>query len=125
MDFSSYFWLLIWWMFFILYLIVLFQIIADIFRDHKLGGWGKALWIIALFIFPLISSLVYLIARGQGMNERQLEANQAAKQATDNYIRSVAPSVDPATQIANAKQLLDAGSITQAEFDKLKAKALA
>lgn len=125
MDFWSYFWLLIWWMFFILYLIVLFQIIADIFRDHKLGGWGKALWIIALFIFPLISSLVYLIARGQGMNERQLEANQAAKQATDNYIRSVAPSVDPATQIANAKQLLDAGSITQAEFDKLKAKALA
>ncbi len=124
MGFWDYFWLLIWWMFFIMYLMLLFQIITDIFRDHTLGGWAKAIWVVALFIFPLISSLAYLIARGQGMNDRQLAVNAAAKRATDDYIRSVAPGTDPATQIANAKGLLDSGTISQAEYDTLKAKAL-
>ena len=85
---------------------------------------AKAIWVVALFIFPLISSLAYLIARGQGMNDRQLAVNAAAKRATDDYIRSVAPGTDPATQIANAKGLLDSGTISQAEYDTLKAKAL-
>lgn len=125
MGFWDYFWLMVWMMFFIMYLIVLFQVVVDIFRDRKMNGWVKALWIIALFVIPAITALIYLIVNGKGMNERELAAEAATKRATDDYIRSVSPSVDPATQIANAKALLDKGTISQAEYDKLKAKALA
>ena len=124
MDFWGYLWLMIWWTFFILYLMVLFQIIIDIFRDSSMNGWVKAIWLVALFIVPAITALVYIIARGKGMNERELSTMQQSKAATDSYIRSVAATSDPATQIANAKSLLDSGAISQAEFDQLKAKAL-
>lgn len=124
MDFMDFFWLLIWSFFFIAYLMVLFNIIGDLFRDPSVGGGAKAFWIIFLIFFPLLASLIYLIARGKGMSERQLAAIQAQKAATDRYIQTVAGS-GPADQIASAKALLDSGSITQAEFDALKAKALA
>lgn len=123
-DFWQFFWLMVWGFFFILYLMVLFQIIIDIFRDNSINGWVKAIWLVALFIVPVITALVYIIARGKGMNERELSAVQQSKAATDSYIRSVASTTDPATQIANAKSLLDSGAISQAEFDQLKAKAL-
>ena len=126
MDFWSFFWLMVWAFFFIAYLMVLFQIIADIFRDKELSGIVKAIWIIALIFFPLITALVYLIARGRSMTERNMAAAREAQQATDEYIKSVAGSGQtPADQIASAKQLLDSGAISQAEFDALKAKALA
>ena len=124
MDFWGYLWLMIWWTFFILYLMVLFQIIVDIFRDDSMNGWAKAVWVVALFIVPAITALVYIIMRGKGMNERRAAVYQQSKEATDSYIRSVAATSDPATQIANAKSLLDSGAISQAEFDQLKAKAL-
>ena len=89
-----------------------------------MNGWVKAIWLVALFIVPAITALVYIIARGKGMNERELSTMQQSKAATDSYIRSVAATSDPATQIANAKSLLDSGAISQAEFDQLKAKAL-
>ncbi len=110
--------------FFILYLMVLFQIIIDIFRDSEMGGGMKAVWLIALFIIPAITAIIYIIVRGKGMNERELAVHQQSKNAAEDYIRSVATTADPATQIANAKSLLDSGAITQAEFDQLKAKAL-
>jgi predicted PurR-regulated permease PerM len=123
-SFWQFFWLLVWAFFFVCYLMVLFQIVADLFRDRSLSGGLKAVWIVLLLIFPLITSVVYLIARGRGMGERQVAAARDAKQATDAYIQSVAQT-SPADQIATAKQLLDAGTISQAEFDTLKAKALA
>jgi hypothetical protein len=123
-DFWDFFWLLVWSFFFIAYLIVLFQIIADLFRDHELSGWWKAVWIIFLIFLPILTSLVYLIARGRGMAERQAAAVVQAKQDTDAYIRQVA-TTSPAEQITHAKSLLDSGAITPEEFAQLKAKALA
>lgn len=122
------FWDLIWWFLavfiFVSYLFALFAIIGDIFRDSKLNGWGKAIWLFFLIFFPIITALVYLIARGKGMGERQVAAAQQYKAAQDDYIKSVA-ATSPTDQIAQAKSLLDSGAISQAEFDALKAKALA
>ncbi len=125
MDFWHFVWLMVWGFFFIVFLIILFQVIVDLFRDTDLSGGWKALWLIFLMVFPPLTTLVYLISRGKGMGERQAALAQASKQATDDYIRSVSAPTDPAAQIEKAKALLDAGSITQAEYDQLKAKALA
>ncbi|WP_223693763.1 SHOCT domain-containing protein [Leifsonia poae] len=128
MNFWDNFWNIIWiffWSFaFIAYLFALFAIVGDLFRDHKLNGWWKALWIVFLVFVPFLTALVYLIARGPGMAERsQKQAEQAQKAAT-SYIQQVAGS-SPADEIAKAKSLLDNGTITQQEFDHLKARALA
>jgi hypothetical protein len=103
----------------------LFHIIGDLFRDRELSGWWKALWLIALIIFPFLTALIYLIARGRGMAERQAGEMQRAQEATDSYIQQVAGRSNPTDQIATAKNLLDQGTITQTEFDRLKASALA
>jgi hypothetical protein len=124
-SFSDWFWLLVWTFFFVCYLMVLFQIIIDLFRDRDLSGWWKALWIIFLIIFPFLAAIIYLIARGRGMGERQAGEMRRAQAASDQYIQSVAGRSNPAEQIASAKSLLDSGAITQEEFDKLKARALA
>jgi predicted ferric reductase len=121
----SFFWLLVWSFFFVMYLMILFHIIGDLFRDRELSGWWKALWVIALIIFPFITALIYLIARGRGMAERQAGEMQRAQEATDSYIQQVAGRSNPTDQIATAKNLLDQGTITQTEFDRLKASALA
>jgi hypothetical protein len=104
---------------------ILITILIDVFRRHDLSGWGKAGWALFLIFLPLLGVLIYLIVQGKGMAERSASEQQAAKTQADDYIRSVATSVDPAEQIAKGKQLLDSGAITQAEFDALKQKALA
>ncbi|MCB9439204.1 MAG: SHOCT domain-containing protein [Mycolicibacterium sp.] len=110
---------------FVAYLIILFQIITDLFwRDHTTSGWVKAIWTVFLIVFPFLTALVYLVARGNGMAQRARDAALAAKAETDSYIREAAGR-SPAQEIADAKALLEAGAITQAEFDSLKAKALA
>jgi len=124
MDFWHWFGLLIWWFLFFAYLVILFQIIGDLFRDRQLGGWGKALWIIGLIVFPFLTALIYVIARGNGMAERQIAAVRQAQDQTDSYIRSVAGK-SATESIADAKKLLDSGAINEAEFAQLKAKALA
>lgn len=124
-NFSQWLWLLIWWFLFVVYLMILFQIIGDLFRDRELSGWWKALWIIGLVFAPFLIALIYLIARGRGMAERQVSAMQKAQANQDQYIREVAGGKSPAEHITDAKALLDAGTISQAEFDTLKAKALA
>ena len=105
----------------------LFWIFGDIFRSKDLGGGGKTVWVLFVILVPWLGILVYLIARGKGMHERQLEQMKDVQQAQNEYIKSVAggSSTNAADQIASAKGLLDSGTITQAEFDKLKAKALA
>lgn len=121
-DFVVYsFWIFVW----ISYLMVLFSIIGDIFRDHTLNGWLKALWIIFLVFVPFLTALVYLIARGPSMARRRMEDMQRAKGDTDAYIRTVATASSPSDEIAKAKTLLDNGTITQAEFDSIKARSLA
>jgi hypothetical protein len=103
---------------------LLFSIITDLFRDHKLNGWLKALWFIFLLFVPVITALIYVIARGNGMAERSQKAAAQAESATADYIRNVA-GTSPAEQITHAKQLLDSGAITKEEFEKLKKKAMA
>ena len=122
------FWDIVWFIFisfaFIAYLMILFMIITDLFRDRETGGVAKAIWIVALIFLPLLTSLVYLIARGPGMAERSEQQAEAAKQRSDEYIREVT-SAGPADTIAKAKELLDQGTITDEEFQTIKIKALA
>ena len=128
MGFWDNFWNIVWlffWSFaFIAYLFALFAIIGDLFRDHKLSGWWKAVWIIFLVFAPFITALVYLIARGNGMAERQVRDAKQAQAETEAYIRRTAGAASPADEIAKAKALLDSGTINQQEYDALKAKAL-
>jgi Phospholipase_D-nuclease N-terminal len=124
-DFWEFFWLLIWTYIFVAYLMLLFQIIADVFRDRDLGGFAKALWMIALIFVPFLSALIYLIARGRGMAERRATMARQAQAETEQYIQSVASKPNPADEIASAKGLLDDGTITQGEYERLKEKALA
>jgi hypothetical protein len=109
----------------IIFFWLLFIVFGDLFRRHDLSGWGKAGWTVFVILLPFLGVLVYLIANGTGMAERSAKDVQAAQAQSDAYIRSVASAGDPSEQIAKAKQLLDSGAITQAEFDQLKAKALA
>ena len=110
--------------FFVAYLIIMFQIVIDLFRDSELGGGSKVLWVIGLIFIPVLTAIIYIIARGRGMAGRQQASMQKAKAETETYIKEVAGK-SPAQHIADAKALLDAGTINQVEFDKLKAKALA
>ena len=128
-SFMDWFWLMIWWFLFFAFLMILFQIFGDLFRDHEASGWVKAAWVVFLIVFPLIGALIYLIARGKGMAERRSKEIAHAQSAQADYIRSVAGSsgggASAAEQVAKAKELLDSGAITQQEFAAMKAKALA
>ena len=110
--------------FMVAYLMMLFSVIADIFRDHSLSGFGKAGWLLFLLIVPVLALLIYLIARGPSMAERSMKQHQAAEAQFKQYVQGAAAEAGPAAEIAKAKELLDAGSINQDEFDALKRKAL-
>src|SRR3954453_376634 len=107
----------------IIFFWLLFTVFGDLFRRHDVSGWGKAGWTVFVILLPYLGVLIYLIANGKGMAERNVAAVQAAQSQTDDYIRTVAGG--SAEQIAKAKGLLDSGAITQAEFGQLKARALA
>lgn len=125
-DFFSNIWDALWWFLtifiFVAYLIALFSIIGDLFRDSKLNGLFKAIWLLFLIFMPFITALIYLIFRGNGMGERAAAQQAQAQAATEDYIRSVAGGAT--AQIAQAKQLLDSGAITADEYASLKAAAL-
>ena len=124
----SNFWDLVWLIFstflFVAYLIILFHIVVDVFRDSELGGMAKVLWIVGLIFVPMLTAIVYILVRGNGMAARAQASAQRAKSEADAYIKGVAAR-SPASEIAEAKALLDSGTITQEEFARLKAKALA
>ena len=119
-------WSIFWLFMFVIWFWLLIAIFGDIFRDQELSGWGKAGWSFFVIIAPYLGIFVYLIARGHGMSERALAQQQRAQQQFDAYVRQTAGAGDtPADQIAKAKELLDQGAISQAEFERLKAAALA
>jgi Phospholipase_D-nuclease N-terminal/Short C-terminal domain len=128
-SFIDIFWSLLWFYFLFLWIMILFHILSDLFRDHSLSGVTKTLWVLFLVFLPFLAALVYLLTRGKGMAERAAARQQQAQEQFEGYVRSVATPGDatasPTDQIARAKELLDAGTIDQAEFDRLKAKALA
>jgi Short C-terminal domain/Phospholipase_D-nuclease N-terminal len=119
------FWTMLIFFAFVVWIWILFTVLADIFRRHDISGWLKVLWIIFIVIIPYFGVFIYLIAEHKGMTERALKQQQAAQQQVDQYVKSVAGQGDPTEQIAKAKQLLDSGTISQAEFDQIKQKALA
>lgn len=126
-SFWDFVWLLFWTYVLVSVIIMLIQIFVDVFRDHTLSGGAKALWVIFLVFLPFLGALIYLIARGSGMAERNGVRSSRAQSDQDAYVRATAAAgpTSSADEIARAKSLLDSGTITQAEYDALKARALA
>jgi Short C-terminal domain len=116
-SFGDIFWSVLWFFFLFIWIMILFHILTDLFRDHSVSGVEKTLWVL----------FIYLIVRGKGMGERAAAQQQGAQQQFEGYVRNVAATGEttPTEQIARAKELLDAGAIDQSEFERLKAKALA
>lgn len=116
----------IWFFIWIAALMVWFRCLFDLFGDRSLSGWAKAGWAILLVVLPWLGALIYLIARGRSMTERQMSAIAERQAEQEKYIKEVASSSQsPSEQISSAKALLDSGTITQDEYETLKAKALA
>lgn len=109
---------------FVIWIWILFTIIGDLFRDHEMSGWAKALWIVFLVFIPYIGMLVYLIARGSGMRERALQAQSEAKHHMDSYIQQQAHA-SPADELHKLNDLKEKGALSSEEFDRAKAKLLA
>ena len=124
-PFLDVFWTILVFFVWVAWFMLLFRVIADIFRRHDIGGGGKVLWLIFVIVLPFLGVFVYLIAESKGMAERDIERARASQQQFDAYVRETASSGGAAAEIEKAKQLLDSGAITQAEFDSIKAKALA
>jgi hypothetical protein len=122
------FWDVVWFIFisfaFVAYLMVMFAVLGDLFRDRDTSGLAKAVWVIALIFLPLLTSLVYLVARGRGMTERNMRQAALLRQQQEAYVREVAGQTTPSDQIAQARALLDSGAISQPEYEALKTKAL-
>lgn len=122
------FWEFFWFVFvcfaFAAYLSVLFSIITDLFRDHEMSGWVKAMWLIFLFVIPFLSAMIYVIVNNDAMTRRSRDAARRHMHSQDSYIRDVAGR-SPTQQIADAKALLDTGAINEQEFQAIKAKAVA
>ena len=127
-PFLEVFWTILVFFGFVVWLWLLFTVFADIFRRHDTSGWVKVLWVAFIIVLPFLGVFVYIIAEHSGMTERTLEQQREAQSQLDTYIKSVAGpggNGGPASEIAKAKQLLDSGSITEAEFDAIKQHALA
>ena len=110
-------WILFFWM--------LFGVFGDLFGRHDISGWAKAGWTVFVIILPFLGIFVYLISQGKSMGERAQQRAQSQQTQVDDYVRSVASSGSPTEEIAKGKELYDSGAITQAEYDQLKARALA
>jgi len=124
-PFLEVFWTMLIFFAFIVWIWILFTVIADLFRRHDSSGWVKVAWIAFIIILPYLGVFVYLIAEHRGMTERAIERQQAMQSEMADYVKSVAPHEDPAEQIAKAKALLDNGTINESEFNQIKLKALA
>ena len=124
-PFLEVFWTMLIFFAFVVWIWILISIFGDIFRRRDIGGGAKTMWIIFVIVLPYLGVFVYLIAQHNGMTERAIEQQQAQQSQMAQYVQSVAAKDDPTAQIANAKTLLDQGTISQAEFDQIKQKALA
>jgi hypothetical protein len=119
------FWSMLWFFLFFIWIWLLIVVFSDIFRSHDLSGWGKALWVIFIIVFPYLGVFVYLIARGHKMQEHAVQAAQAQDAATRRYIQeTVGGSKSPADELANLADLKERGVIDDAEFQRLKAKVV-
>jgi hypothetical protein len=111
--------------FFVIWIWILITILTDLFRDHELSGWAKAVWVLFLVFIPFLTALIYLIARGEGMRDRTIKAQADAKKHFDEYVRQQAHASSPADELHKLADLKDKGALSQDEFDQAKAKLLA
>jgi hypothetical protein len=109
----------------VIFIWIAITVLIDVFRRHDISGWGKAAWTIFVVLLPWIGVLIYLIVNHEGMAERRYREAATAQAQFDEYVRTTAGPAGAASEIEKAKQLLDTGAITQAEFEAIKAKALA
>jgi hypothetical protein len=109
---------------FVVWIWILFTIITDLFRNHEMSGWLKAVWLVLLVFIPYVTALVYLIVYGSDMRERQLRAQAEAKHEADHYIRAAAHT-SPADELHKLHELVEKGALTEAEYDRAKQKLLA
>ena len=123
-PFLDVFWTMLVFFVWVAWFMLLFRVIGDIFRRHDTSGFAKVLWLVFVIAVPFLGVFVYLIANNQGMAERSIARAQAQQQQFDQSVQSAAGSGGAASEIDKAKQLLDAGTITQSEFDAIKTKAL-
>jgi hypothetical protein len=123
-PFLDVFWTMLIFFLWIAWFMLLFRVIADIFRRHDIGGGGKVLWLIFVIIVPFLGVFIYLIAEGHKMGERDVKHAQASQAQFDDYVKSVAGSSGAAAEIERAKTLLDSGAISQEEYERLKQRAL-
>jgi hypothetical protein len=124
-PFLSVFWSMLVFFAWVAWFILLFRIVGDVFSRNDIGGGSKTLWLIFVLVLPFLGVFIYLIANNDGMTKRALDRASAQRQQMDDYVRTTAGSGGAAAEIEQAKQLLDSGALTQAEFDTLKRKALA
>jgi ABC-type multidrug transport system fused ATPase/permease subunit len=125
-PFLNVFWTMCIFFLFFIWIMILFRVFGDIFRRHDIGGGAKTLWVIFVIILPFLGVLIYLLTQNEGMTQRAMERAQGQQAQMDSYVQSVAGSGGGAAgEIERAKGLLDSGAITQAEFEAIKAKALA
>jgi hypothetical protein len=111
--------------FFVIWIWILITILTDLFRDHELSGWWKAVWVLFLVFIPFLTALIYLIARGAGMRDRTIKAQAEAKQHFDEYVRQQAHTGSAADELHKLNELKEKGALSADEFDKAKAKLLA
>ena len=109
----------------VIWIWMMIAILSDVFRRRDIGGWAKAAWTVFLIVLPFLGALTYLIAQHDGMADRRVEDLRQQQSMLDEHIRTVAATGDPATEIANAKRLLDSGAIDATEYEQLKRRALA
>lgn len=124
-PFLEVFWTMLIFFAFVIWIWILITVLLDLFRRHDTSGWMKVLWIIFIVVLPYLGVFIYLIAEHKGMADRAVKQQSEAKAEFDQYVQSVATQSDPTEQIAKAKQMLDAGTINQVEFEQIKRKALA
>jgi hypothetical protein len=119
------FWSMLWFFLFFIWIWLLIVVFSDIFRSHDLSGWGKALWCIFIFVLPYLGVFVYLIARGHKMSEHAAEAAKQQDAAFRQYVRQTTAAPSTAEELTKLADLKASGAITDAEYQQLKAKALA
>jgi Phospholipase_D-nuclease N-terminal/Short C-terminal domain len=124
-PFLNIFWTMIVFFSWVIWIWMVISVLGDVFSRHDMSGWGKAAWAVFIIVLPFLGVLIYVITQGKAMAERKTRHAVAARTEMDDYIKTVASTGGPAAEIEKAKQLLDSGAITEAEFSGIKAKALA
>jgi hypothetical protein len=122
---GQFLWSMIWFVMFFIWIWLLILVFSDIFRSHDLSGWAKGLWVVFVIFLPYLGVLVYLIARGSKMQEHAVQAAQQRDAAFRQYVQSAAPAPSTADELAKLADLKASGAISDAEYEQLKAKALA